>query len=151
MLYACDGEWWDAHHEKASAGFAGELWTQDPQAWKRHHVNRVEGAHEPGLGRSRIHFGGNSGYQAVNLAFLRGARRIVLLGFDMQRGPAGESHWHGDHPGGLNRSLPVHAWLDAFPQLALDLAREGVRVLNASRQTALDCFVQVPLEVALCD
>jgi hypothetical protein len=101
------------------------------------------------LGRECIHFGGNSGYQAVNLAFLRGARRIVLLGYDMGAGEDGASHWHGDHPGGLNRSLPFHVWREAFPQLAADLATEGVRVINASRRTALGCFERMTLEGAL--
>jgi hypothetical protein len=93
-----------------------------------------------------IHGGGNSGYQAVNLAFLFGAAKIVLLGFDMKGG----SHWHGDHPGALNRGVPTRAFAKAFPALADDLKSEGVEVLNATRDTALECFPKIDLEDALC-
>ena len=41
--------------------------------------------------------GGNGGYQGVNLAVLFGVARIVLLGYDLQLGPAYEEHWHPPH------------------------------------------------------
>ncbi|HCZ48509.1 MAG TPA: hypothetical protein DCZ11_05850, partial [Gammaproteobacteria bacterium] len=58
---------------------------------------------EPGLSASplRIHQGGNSGYQALNLAVLLGAERVILLGYDMHGG-----HWHGRHGGRLNNPEP---------------------------------------------
>lgn len=44
--------------------------------------------------------GKDSGIMAANLAIhlSRPRGRIVLLGFDMRFGPAGETHWHGGHP-----------------------------------------------------
>ena len=86
-----------------------------------------------------MHFGGSSGYQAINLAFLWGATRIVLLGFDCK--PVdGKDHWFGQHPQGLTQVQPYSLWLDHYPQLAQDLHDEGVAVINCSRDTALRCF-----------
>lgn len=92
-----------------------------------------------------IHEGGNSGYQAINLAFHAGVRRIVLLGYDMQR-TGGRSHWFGDHPGRLNVASPYERWVRDFASIAADLEAEGVEVINASRETALECFRRAPIE-----
>ena len=92
-----------------------------------------------------IREGGNSGYQAINLAFHFGAARIVLLGFDMQR-TGGQMHWFGNHPGKLHVPSPYKDWVLRFNQLAADLRDAGVEVLNCSRETALECFERVPLE-----
>lgn len=95
-----------------------------------------------------INEGGNSGYQAMNIAYHAGARRLVLLGFDMQR-TAGRSHWFGDHPGRMNVPSPYEQWVAAFRPLAADLAAAGVEVINASRATALDCFTRAELETII--
>lgn len=79
--------------------------------------------------------GRNSGYQAVNLAVLLGARRIVLLGYDFQSGPHGEKHWHADHP---QDSRPdFQRWIEMFERLAPAVAAAGVDLVNATRQTSL--------------
>ena len=114
----------------------------------RYGINRIRGEQLDGLGRDCIHFGGNSGYQAINLAYLMGASTVTLLGYDMGN-TNGLSHWHGDHPGHLKKQLPINLWLSKFPALADDLKAEGVRVINASRVTALECFDRLPLELAL--
>lgn len=95
--------------------------------------------------------GGNSGFQAVNLAYLLGYTRIILLGYDMQL-TGGQTHWHGDHDfeGATN---PVKntfkGWIPAFNKVAQELKSVGVEVINASRKTALECFPRVSLEEAL--
>lgn len=136
------------HYEKAKQEFNGELWTQCERTWVRRGINRIEGKQADGLGRDCIHFGGNSGYQAINLAYLMGASSVVLLGYDMGNTSV-KSHWHGDHPGELNKQLPTALWLEKFPALAADLKYEGVKVVNATRETALTCFDRLPLEEAL--
>ena len=146
MLYACDDKWWEKYHrEVVESGFAGELWTQDNRAAQKYGLRRIQGMHAPGLGRNMVHWGGNSGYQAINLAYLWGAQRIVLLGYDMQK-TGGQSHWFGDHPQGLNRNSPYAEWVKRFDRLATDLRDEGVEVFNATRETALTCFPRTPIE-----
>jgi len=83
--------------------------------------------------------GGNSGYQAINLAYMLGAERIILLGFDMQK-TGGKAHWHGDHIAGLGNAENVSGWVKNFDALAKDLELLGVEVINCSRETALKCF-----------
>lgn len=107
-----------------------------------------------GSGLSRdptyIHAGRNSGYQAISLAHLFGARRFVLLGFDMMLGTKGERHHHGEHPPGLSSGTRNYAgWIRLMGTLAADLKADGCKVFNASRRTALHCFPRVTLETAL--
>lgn len=125
-----------------------ELWTQDGPASQRHGLRWIRGEGTAGLGRQHLHWGGNSGFQAINLAYLFGAQRIVLLGFDMQCGPRGESHWFGDHPThqGFANPKTFDSWIRHLKILARDLADQGVQVYNATRQTALGCFPLVTLE-----
>lgn len=91
--------------------------------------------------------GRNSGYQAINLSVLLGASRVILVGYDMQRGPDGEKHWHGEHP---NRTEPPYAsCIAAFKTLVEPLKAAGVDVVNCSRLTALEMFPRLSLEEAL--
>jgi hypothetical protein len=150
VLYACDGDWWDRYIGDVLLRFKGELWTQDVPASSKYGLNRIDGDKAEGLGKNKVHYGSNSGYQAINLAYLFGAKKIILLGFDMKRGENKKSHWHGEHPGCLNKEMPIKTWLKNFPKLAEDLKIEGVEVINATRDTALECFNKVNLEEALC-
>jgi len=150
ILYACDGDWWDKYIEDVLLKFKGELWTQDIPAASKYGLNRIDGDSGKGLGKNKIHYGANSGYQAINLAYLFGAEKIILLGFDMKRGKENKSHWHGEHPGSLNKEMPIKRWLNNFPKLAEDLKSEGVEVINATKDSALECFKKVKIEDALC-
>lgn len=146
-LYACDASWWRIYRDEVGAGFMGERWTQDIQA-RELGVRHVESQRAPGLGRRHgvIHQGGNSGYQAINIAFQAGARRIVLLGFDMHG-----THWHGKYSNGLPNTQPwlFKEWIKNFDVLARDLETEGVEVVNCSPGSALHAFRTSPLEDAL--
>jgi len=129
--------------------FACDLWTQSERSAKKYGLRHWAGESRPGLGKSKIHFGSNSGYQAINLAYLLGAQRIILLGYDMHRSDD-KAHFFGNHPyhkpgGGPNDSL-MRDWCDKFKQLAYDLDKEGVEVINATRKTVLTAFKQQELE-----
>lgn len=106
--------------------------------------------HRQGLNTKpgEVNSGLNSGFQAINLAYHFGARRIVLLGYDMQH-TGGKTHWHGDHPRGLTNAEGISSWVKYFRPLAEDLARLGVEVVNCSTDTALTCFTRAPLEATL--
>jgi hypothetical protein len=92
---------------------------------------------------ARLAHGGNGGYQALNLAALAGARRIVLLGFDMKH-KAGRQNWHAGHPVKAPDRW-VRQWIPRFRDLARELERDGVEVINASEETALDAFPRRPI------
>lgn len=95
-----------------------------------------------------LHIGGNSGYQAVNLAVLGGANRILLAGYDMKMGPGGKRHWHGDHPAALSQfhAASLERWRAAFPSMLPDLQRLGVEVINCTPGSAIECFPFAKLE-----
>lgn len=99
----------------------------------------------PGLSR-----GGNSGHQALHLAAKFGAKRILLLGFDMQLGPEGQRHHHAEHPAPLQQRSLFDEWIRKMAVLAKELEAKGVSVVNCSRVTALTCFPCQTLEDALC-
>lgn len=118
-----------------------DVWTQDRESAAKYRVNWIHGKQGQGLGRDCIHFGGNSGYQAINLAYLWGANRIILLGFDMRR-VDNRAHWFGDHPRakGFHNPVAFEHWIRMFDGLARDLKREGVEVINCTPGSALRCF-----------
>jgi len=148
-LYACDGEWWDEYHDETH-DFQGEKWTQDHGASQKYGLKWVQGRNESGLSTdpSVIHTGSNSGYQAINLAFHFGVKRIILIGYDMQR-TKNKKHWFGNHPGKLNKPGNYKQWARNFIDLANDISRQGVEVINCTRVTALGAFKQDKLENVL--
>lgn len=124
------------------------MWTSAPNV---KFANYIEAVDLPGLSTKpgRIHSGLNSGYSALGWVYHQGAIRIVLLAYDMQRGPKGESHFHGDHEGGLPNLGTMPEWARLMIQLGIELRYYGVEVLNASRRTAITCFERMTLEKAL--
>ncbi len=140
ILYSCDRRWWDRYIREAREEFTGELWTQDELAAISYGINHVPSVNKRGLCTNPgvIHQGGNSGYQAINIAYHTGATRILLFGFDMHL--KNGSHWHGDHENDLHEALPIDSWVTAFDSLAIGLREEHVEVINCTPGTALGCF-----------
>lgn len=92
-----------------------------------------------------IHLGGgNSGYGALNLAVLKGATRIVLLGYDLT-GP--NQHWHSGYSwaDALSSDSLYQRWAEQFDLAATELRQRGVRVVNASPISRITAFRKVPL------
>jgi hypothetical protein len=151
-LYACDAAWW-----KARAGvpeFQGLKIAHDATACvayrdivQTHIARGVDKILTETVGITGD--GGNSGFQALNIAVQFGATRIVLVGYDMRidRG----LHWHGPHPKGLNNpSEQVLArWRRALDGTAETLAGLGVEVLNASPVSALKAYPIMDFEKAI--
>lgn len=142
-LYACDGAWWKVYANDVRDTFAGECWTRDQAAADKYGLHWIRSASNPGLSVDPrvIHEGGNSGYQALNLGVHFGAKRILLLGYDM-----GGKHWFGDHPDSLPVQSNYRIFLDNFATLPNDLARAGVEVINCTRDTALTVFPRSTIE-----
>jgi len=84
-----------------------------------------------------LHQGQNSGYQAVNLAYLLGATRILLLGYDMQM-KGDQRHWFGAHPPPMEVGSNYPAFLQCFA--TIKPAEYGIEIWNVTRETALQCF-----------
>jgi hypothetical protein len=91
--------------------------------------------------------GGNSGFQALNLAAQFGARRIVLIGYDMT-GSGSETHWYGrnEWPRANNPGPDqMTRWAKALDRAAVDFAARGIEVVNASPSSAIAGFRCMPL------
>lgn len=148
VLYACDGRWWN--HYKGVPEFAGLKYGLTVKAGHWPGVQRLRNTGRTGLERdpSGVRTGMNSGSQAINLAIHFGARRILLLGYDMKRGTAG-GHWFGEHPIPLRSGSPYGDFRACFQLMVEPLRELGVQVLNCSRDTALRAFPRVPLAEAL--
>lgn len=143
VLYACDAKWW--HHHRKTLTFEGPRYALEPTP----HATTLQNTGFDGIETqpTGLRTGRNSGYQAINLAVHLGARRIVLLGYDMQRASNGEDHWFGAHPWRLR--VPWEEFRPFFPRVIAPLQALGITVVNATRRTALDCFPQMPIEQAL--
>lgn len=91
--------------------------------------------------------GGSSGYGALNVAVLMGAKRIVLLGFDYKRGIGNRKHWHGSYTWPQNENWP--AWARAFDALVKPFADRGIEVINASPDSIVTAFPKMNIDAAL--
>jgi hypothetical protein len=82
-----------------------------------------------------VRTGGNSGHQAINLAFHTGAGKILLIGFD-QHG----THWFGDHP---TPSNPDYSSLEKrYETLCAALKTQGVPIRNCTPGSKLNAFTR---------
>ncbi len=148
VLYAADAKWWGWHNGAPKFyGLKYSIDGRDRVAYCDVMTLRNTGWTGLELDPTGLRAGHNSGYQAINLAVHLGAKRILLLGYDMTLGTAGESHWFGEHPDGLISPYPQMR--EAFDTIVEPLAALGVEVLNCSRRTALTAFPCVALEDAL--
>ena len=146
VLYAADHQWWTRHPEAWDLNCL--RYSLQPNKRPPHQVIALQVTGLAGLESwaGGLRTGGNSGYQAINLAVHLGASKIILLGYDMQK-TGGRLHWHPDHP--EQRPCNFKAWISYFPTLVPHLAHRHIEVINASRETALDCFPQMSLAEAL--
>jgi hypothetical protein len=140
-MYAGDFMWFKLNIAKLRASkFKGKLVTQDSSAAAHYQLTRVRGTNRGGLGKEVIHMNGNSGVQAINLAFLWGYRRIILLGFDMKLGPKGEKHHHADHGHPAVQHQCFDEWLKKIQLVATDLVAAKCEVIDCTVGGALRCF-----------
>lgn len=161
VLYACDLKWWNWHKSseaikanyhftgQSALDFAGLKVTPDVQAAKQFdQLLLIKGEHKEGLSTDPgvVHYGSNSGYQALNLAVLFGAPRIILLGYDMQFTDSA-SHWFGDHPDGVRSNYD--SWAPHYRSAAKQQEKLGVEIINCSRHTALEAFKRMSIEDGL--
>lgn len=146
VLYAADEKYWK--YEQGAPDFKGLKFAIEPQAIAWPGVRVLRNTGESGIERhpGGLRTGFNSGYQAINLAVHLGARRIVLLGYDMWRGPDGPN-WFGTHPNHVDSPYPL--FLQAFASVVEPLKAMGVEVVNASRFTVLMAFPRVDLQEAM--
>lgn len=144
VLYAGDARWWADNYE--GVGFAGLKVAADGRPkYPDVHVVKVAAPwllmRPPGF----IGHGGNSGFQALNLALQFGVRKIALVGFDMHG-----SHWHEPHQSKNPSPDDFARWRIALGKEVRTLVELGADVVNASMSSALTTFRKISIaETAL--
>ena len=155
MLYACDHVWYYKRRGQV-AGFAGIKVSQDRVCadlmpdWDIKRVYSVRGVEQIMTGQpGYIGWGGNSGFQAVNLAVHFNPAKIILVGFDMTLDHG--CHWHGRHAHGLSNPKPpyVNRWRRVTDNAYFAIQREGIAGFNTSMKSKLVAWPKMSLEDAL--
>lgn len=144
VLYAADGDWWENY--KGMTDFQGDRWTVDVAAAKKYglncidYINTCNWSNDPAY----IATGGNSGFQALNLAVLQGAGRVILLGYDM--GFTTNKHWWTGTLKREVRSSDYNFWIKRFCAAVPFIPAP---VINCTRGGYLECFPRMDLADAL--
>jgi hypothetical protein len=122
---------------------AGSQYTNDIKVLKKGKAYGLE------TDRQTLAHGNNSGYAAINLAYHLGAKRIVLLGFDMASNGK-EGHFHDGYPTQTaSDKMYQDKFLPGFKQLHAELNGSGVTIMNASPYSKLTVFPKITIEQAL--
>jgi len=88
----------------------------------------------------------NSGAAAISMAAHTGAKRIILVGFDMKLDEKNKQHWHNVYGRGpiveqkRIMKLPFNRHLRGFPEIAKDAKAMGIEILNACPDSAITNF-----------
>lgn len=147
ILYGIDVNWWLAN--RGAPDFNGLKVTPSPTAARVFRLRQVKtklGARillDKGVvGCGLRHGGGHSGWQAINLAVQFGARRVVLVGFEM-RGP----RFNSNEPGVAKLDAKrVDQWRQEMDAAAGEFEAIGCEVINATPDSALTAYPYQPFE-----
>lgn len=154
LLFFGDIKWWDYHKSQIGLDFDGLIATNVPEG-EYQKVVEVDGVltlprTTQGFHRHSIGWNGNTGAAAINLALVMGARRIYLLGFDMQLDEKGRSNWHRnplDNPTEETYERYMHAISVHLHQIPEKWP--GVEIVNLNPQSLLECFPKSTMEEVL--
>lgn len=164
LLYAADWRWWEEERKWSAQDtarpqiekFAGiKVAAAEAKAISLPGVHRMPGIDNKqglSLDPNCLHWGRNSGFQALNLSvFLGGGGKRVLIGFDFRPGPGGRLHHHADHGGPLKNPDPgsLASWARLFEPTVPQFKELGIDVINCSPGSALTCFPMARLEDVL--
>lgn len=156
--YFCDDKWWRWHKDAEwFTAYKGPRYTlenlgviKDPTIRHLRNAGREGFCAEP----DGICTGQNSGHQAINLVAHLGARRILLLGYDMCAPPGKKGrpklHWFGDHPIPTSPGV-FRAMLPHFKVLAPHLAARGIKVVNCTPSSMLRVWPITSVERMIAD
>ena len=142
--YACDDRWWKVHGPTINQTRPGlRSWCYDPGGTDYGAI-KVQGEGKDGfsLTNDKIHFGSNSGYQTLNLCYLWGFSRMLLVGFNMQK-LGGNSHFFTGRDPTLNNNSPYPNFSKRFNTIQPDIKKI---IINCTPQSALVAFRKANLD-----
>lgn len=95
----------------------------------------------------KISWNNSTGAAAVSLAYILGAKKIVLLGFDMHRDDNGNNNFHDHHKGQGPTSQEVYdRHIRGFEHIKNS---KKVEIVNATPDSSMTLFPMVNLEETL--
>ena len=153
VMYGCDAKFWQ--REAGCPDYKGERWSSHDNSSNQ----KLASARDYGvklcngkagtrfsLDPNAIHYGSNSGFQAINLTILFGATYIVLVGFDMKL-VNGQRYFDPPHP--TQRSTPGYDKFAPVFELAARHLPPTIKIVNATPGSALKAFPMMELDNAL--
>lgn len=149
FLFACDYRWWEG--TKGCLEFGGWRVTTDRRAVDTWNLLRLVTT----LSDDRLQFedgkvgwGGNSGFQSLNMVVHFGCKRIILVGFDVTTKYG--LHWHEPYTG-VNNPTPSKTlrWQRSLDGAYPTLQNIGVKVINCSLQSRLKKYPKMSFDNAL--
>jgi len=103
---------------------------------------------------NKVSWNHNSGAAAISLAVHLGCKKIILVGFDMKLDDKKEQHWHnqyrpkgffnGNSEKGSVKTFNRH--LQGFPVILKEAEKLGVEIINASPDSAIECFKKMSVQ-----
>ncbi len=156
-LVFCDKRWFGWNHEEL------KLWPNRehvislvPQLLERREdlwpwlkvVRRDEARFGLSVDQDTVCWNRGCGGAAINVAYLLGAIRIVLLGFDMKV-VEGKHNWHDDHQKAERDKIYQNSMMPFLKPLGDSMKVTGLQIANATPGSALREFEMVPLEELL--
>ena len=123
-----------------------------PYDWIKHLPRDPKKGRGISTSNEYVSWNSNSGAAAISIAEHAGAKRILLLGFDMKLGDTANQHWHDVYKRGpctdarRIQKLPFARHLRGFPAIKQDAQKMGVEILNVSPTSAIECFKKVSLK-----
>lgn len=146
VAFSIDTHWLGQRRNELES-YPGEVVLALPAMWDKplanaHHVKRVTATGVSAI-PDMLFTGENSGFAAMGMAIMRGAARIVMLGYDLTT----PGHWHAGYGW---RSRYGHAdyprWVRNFDSLEAECTRRRIEVFNCNGQSAIRCFPLVRFE-----
>lgn len=153
VLFFTDNGWFEKHETIVKA-WPGRVITVSRAAKRQlpDIVKRVKSARPlrgfPSLESGEVRQGRSSGHTAIGLAVAMGAKRVVMLGYDMKT-VGDREHHHTEYLSlGRPRNMEIYAkeFVPAFQGWNEDARKIGVEVLNATEGSAVKEFPFVNLD-----
>lgn len=130
-----------------------------PKEIKRH-VPDVERQAGISTYSKAISWNENSGAASISLAAWLGAKRIILVGFDMALSETKNQHFHNEYKTNKEarkrrrapqraKELPFEKHLRGFPYIKRDADNLGIEIINTSLNSAIQDFPKVHIKELL--
>lgn len=147
-----DTRWFEWHRESLKS-YSGLIVTSLQNLKSVPWIKCINRSNKEGIEKNKNLLSWNrcSGLSAINLAVHFGAKKIILLGFDMKKGN-GRDNYHNDHL--VNADIkynPYERFMKSVPHIKADADKLGIEIINTCMDSGMDHFPKVPFEEVLKD